>query len=222
MMLFQVDPMATLETGGRDLARTQNALKQRKNTLSWYPTQPPRPWRGAVTRLLKLLRVALLIAVLSLDIYLSVKVIPLLYRASFPHHTQITNGQFMKIKFSPLPDRMTVRVLLVPQSEQRYDTLGDWIWTGTGLEIRLSREFCERDPRYGALLLVHEFVEAMLCRSTGISTRQVDAFDMRFVGDGEPGDDPSAPYHYQHQAAEAAERALAAELGVNWRRYMRS
>jgi len=221
-MRLQVDPMASFETSGRALPQIPDAPKQRKNMHSWYPAHRPRPWREAVMRLLKLPRVALLIAVASLDICLSVKAVPVLYRTSFQHRTQAINGQFMKIKFSPLPDRITVRVLLVPQKEQRYDTLGDWIWTGTTLEIRLSREFCERDPHYGALLLVHEFVEAMLCRSTGISTRQVDAFDMHFGGDGEPGDDPSAPYHNQHQAAEAAERALATELGVNWRRYIGS
>ncbi len=83
-------------------------------------------------RLLKILRLALLIAVLSMDIYLSVKVDsrPLQGIVS-EHRTQTTSGQFMKINFGPLPDRMTVRVLLVPQSEQRYDTLGDWVWTGT-------------------------------------------------------------------------------------------
>lgn len=221
-MRVQVDPMATLEKSGRALSRTQDSLKQRKSALCWIPAHRPERCGRPRTRLLKLLRGVLLVAVLSMDIYLSVKAIPVLYRLSFQHRSQASSGPLMKTKFGPLPDRITIRVLLVPQSEQRYDTLGDWVWTGTGLEIRLSREFCERDPRYGALLLVHEFVEAMLCRSTGISTLQVDAFDMRFGGDGEPGDDPSAPYHYQHQAAEAAERALAAELGVNWRRYMGS
>ncbi|MGO9062160.1 MAG: hypothetical protein ACLQU2_33070 [Candidatus Binataceae bacterium] len=168
-----------------------------------------------------MLRGALLIAVLIMDIYLSAKAIPALLGPAFHDRLQPTTVPLMKIKFGSLPDRMTVRVFLVAQKHQRYDTLGDWIWTETGLDIRLSREFAEQDPRYGALLLVHEFVEAMLCRSTGVSTGQVDAFDMSFKGDGEPGDDPSAPYHRQHRAAEAAERALAAELGVNWRRYLR-
>jgi hypothetical protein len=75
----------------------------------------------------------------------------------------------------------------VPQKEQRYETLGDWIWKGSRLEIRLSREFTQRDPRYGVLLLTHELLEALLCRSAGISTQQVDAFDVSFKGEGEPG-----------------------------------
>jgi hypothetical protein len=222
MMRIQVGPMATLEKNGSALSRRQAALKQRQSALCWTPVYRPERRARPLRRLLKLLRGATLVAVLSMDIYLAVKAIPVLYKSSFPNRLQATSGPLMKTKFSPLPDQITVRVLLVPQSEQRYDTLGDWVWTGTRLEIRLSREFCKRDPRYGALLLVHEFVEAMLCRSTGISTLQVDTFDMRFGGDGEPGDDPSAPYHYQHQAAEAAEKALAAELGVKWSRYIGS
>jgi hypothetical protein len=124
--------------------------------------------------------------------------------------------------FRPLPQRITIRVFVVPQREQRYQTAGDWTWTRTRLEIRLSRELAEQDPRYGVLLLVHELVEAMLCRSAGISTRQVDVFDMAFKGDGEPGDDVSAPYHHQHRMAEVVERALAGRLGVKWRQYTAS
>lgn len=179
-----------------------------------------RGGRAGRVRELRLLRGALLVAVLIMDIYLSAKMIPALWGLASHDLPQPNSVPLMKIKFGSLPDQMTVRVFLVEQKNQRYDTLGDWIWTETGLDIRLSREFAQRDPRYGALLLVHEFVEAMLCRSTGISTRQVDAFDMSFTGDGEPGDDPTAPYHRQHQMAEAVERVLASQLGVNWRRYL--
>jgi len=126
----------------------------------------------------------------------------------------------MKKNLRPLPKAFTVRVQFVAQGEQRYNTLGDWIWRGSQLNIRLSREFAQEDPRYGVLLVTHELVEALLCRGAGISTRQVDAFDMAFKGNGEPGDEPSAPYHRQHRMAEAAERALAAALGVKWRQYL--
>ena len=199
--------------------KSDGAFSLTQNALNQCPECRTGRGRG-IRRLLKLLRGALLIAVLILDICLSAKAIPALWSV-FHERSQPTPVPLMNIKFDSLPDQMTVRVFLVAQKNQRYDTLGDWIWTETGLDIRLSREFAQQDPRYGALLLVHEFVEAMLCRITGVSTRQVDTFDMSFAGDGEPGDDPSAPYHRQHRAAEAAERALAAELGVNWRRYLR-
>jgi len=46
-----------------------------------------------------------------------------------------------------------------------------------------------------------------------------DLFDIQFEGDGEPGDDPKAPYHRKHQWASRLERMFAAELGVDWGKY---
>jgi hypothetical protein len=102
---------------------------------------------------------------------------------------------------------------MLPQQKQRYQTEGDWLWKDNTLEIRISREVGEQDPRYNTLMFVHELVEALLCRGAGIAAARVDAFDMVHQKGGEPGDDPSAPYHRQYVAAEAAERALADQLG---------
>jgi hypothetical protein len=113
-----------------------------------------------------------------------------------------------------------VRLRVIPESEQRYQTSGDWQWRADTLEIRLSREVADEDPRYGTLLLVHELIEALLCRGAGVSGAAVDAFDISHPDASEPGDDPAAPYHRQHRAAEAAERALADQLGVNWDKYL--
>jgi hypothetical protein len=109
---------------------------------------------------------------------------------------------------------------VLPQSEQRYDTEGDWLWAENTLEIRISREVGDEDPRYALLMFAHELVEALLCRSMGVTAPEVDAFDTLHQGDGEPGDLPSAPYHWQHMAAEAAERALAEQLDVDWESYL--
>lgn len=121
--------------------------------------------------------------------------------------------------FVPLPPDLAVRLRILPHHEQRYDTEGDWIWRDDTLEIRISREVGEQDPRYGLLLFVHELVEALLCRGSGITTACVDAFDLAYRG-GEPGEDPAAPYHRQHLSAEAAERALAERLGIDWEAYL--
>lgn len=122
--------------------------------------------------------------------------------------------------FKPLPNDLKVRLRVLPREQQRYDTEGDWLWSGDTLEIRLSREAGDDDPRYTILLLTHELIEALLCRSAGITQAQVDAFDMSYQGEDEPGDDAAAPYHRQHVAAEAAERALARQLGVDWNEYI--
>lgn len=122
--------------------------------------------------------------------------------------------------FQSIPDDLVVRLHVLPQREQRYDTEGDWLWADNTLEVRISREVSEEDPRYGMLMFVHELVEALLCRSMGVTAAQVDSFDLLHQGDGEPGELRSAPYHGQHMAAQAAERALADQLAVDWERYL--
>ncbi len=122
--------------------------------------------------------------------------------------------------FKAIPDDLVVRLRVLPREQQRYDTAGDWIWNGNNLEVRVSKEAAEEDPRYTTLIFTHELIEALLCRSAGVTQEQVDAFDMSYQGDDEPGDDPKAPYHRQHLAAEAAERELARKLGVDWHEYM--
>ena len=122
--------------------------------------------------------------------------------------------------FQTIPDDLVVRLHVLPQREQRYDTEGDWLWADNTLEVRISREVGEDDPRYGMLMFVHELVEALLCRSMGVTAAQVDSFDLLHQGNGEPGELRSAPYHRQHMAAQAAERALADQLAVHWERYL--
>ena len=124
------------------------------------------------------------------------------------------------VSFHGIPHELVVRLQVVPQREQRYDTEGDWLWADNTLEVRISREVGDDDPRYGLLLFVHELMEALLCRSMGVTPAQVDAFDRLHQRDGEPGELQCAPYHQQHMAAQAAERALADELGVDWEKYL--
>jgi hypothetical protein len=81
------------------------------------------------------------------------------------------------------------------------------------------------DWRREALVAVHELVEALICKHAGVTTEQVDEFDMNFEAtrkdgdDSEPGDDPKAPYYRQHQIATVIEKLLSVELGVNWTDY---
>lgn len=184
----------------------------------------PRPataWKRAAVVLLKVARIVVPTAAVAVTLhFLFLETMAALGPMVQTGPSPATSAPLMKNDLKPMPARITVQILFVAQKEQRYETLGDWTWNGSQLDIRLSREFARKDPRYGILLLTHELVEALLCRSAGISSRQVDAFDIAFKGDGEPGDDPSAPYHQQHLWAEAAQRALAGELGVEWRRYL--
>jgi hypothetical protein len=113
---------------------------------------------------------------------------------------------------------MKIIVETIPHDKQRYDTAGDWFWTGNDLNIRVSYM---DDWRHVAAVAVHELVEVLLCRNKGIGQAQVDVFDTTYKGDGEPGDDPQAPYRDEHCYATAVERMLIAAFGISWDEYDR-
>ena len=63
------------------------------------------------------------------------------------------------------------------------------------------------------LIALHEMIEARLCFKAGVTQGAVDSFDAAFTGEGEPGDDPAAPYRKQHRAAMLIEHATALFMG---------
>ena len=102
----------------------------------------------------------------------------------------------------------------IPHSEQRYDTLGDWIVDADGnLTIRASEDAGE-DQAF--LVALHELVEFWLCRKEGVSQEAVDDWDRSFIA---PADDPGAepgdwgPYQVQHRRACLVEFLVASFLG---------
>ena len=118
---------------------------------------------------------------------------------------------------------MNITIKTIPHNAQRYDTCGDWWFDEAGdLEIRVSDM---GNWKYEALVAFHELAEVLLCKDRGITTEMVDAFDMAFeakreVGNvDEPGDDPACPCRKEHFFATTVERALSAELGVDWSAY---
>lgn len=120
---------------------------------------------------------------------------------------------------------MNINIKTIPHKEHRYPTVGDWWFEKDGtLQIRVSKL---GNWRYEALIVVHELVEVLICKHARVTQKQVDKFDMMFEnereqglhGDEEPGDDPDAPYKFQHGIATGVERILAVMLGVCWRKY---
>lgn len=85
------------------------------------------------------------------------------------------------------------------------------------------------DWRYSMLIAFHEMAEALLCKKDGVKEEDVTAFDVSFenlreehptlIGEVEPGDMESAPYHEQHKRATNLEQMLAIGLDVSWREY---
>jgi hypothetical protein len=116
----------------------------------------------------------------------------------------------------------------IPHAEQRYPTVGDY-WEEPGREVFPTRheirvsEMQNRD--YEFLVALHELVEMYLCLKHGISEESITAFDKDFEANrmpgnfDEPGFDSAAPYYEEHKFATVVEKAVAAELGVNWDHY---
>jgi hypothetical protein len=118
---------------------------------------------------------------------------------------------------------MKIVIETIPHEQQAYPTVGDWRFDADGtLQIKVSKL---SDPRYEALIAVHELVEVLICKHEGIETETVDKFDKEFEAKrgpdnfDEPGDESTAPYAKQHCIATGVERILAAELGVSWKIY---
>lgn len=136
------------------------------------------------------------------------------------------------IEFITIEGKQHMKILIetIPHDQQRYDTVGDWQWEDITnanppeqlLHIRVSKM---SDWRYEMLVGIHEAVEALLCKRSGITEEQVDAFDLSYKhvrqpgNRSEPGDDPHAPYFQQHQYATRIERQLSLALNVNWQLY---
>ncbi len=104
---------------------------------------------------------------------------------------------------------MKITIETIPHLEQRYNTCGDWVFDSDGnLTIRVSDT---GNWRYGACLALHELVEALLCKSSGVTTEQVDVFDINWKPFGsfeEPGEDPRAPYFAEHNQAVLIEQQV--------------
>lgn len=130
---------------------------------------------------------------------------------------------------------MKINLEVIPHSEQRYITCGDWFIDNEGiLQIRASDTGCKS---YNFLLLKHELNEALTFlfrRSGGLNflskqaQEAADVFDIdyekrRAPGEyGEPGYETLAPYYYEHMLASADEHATAALLHVNYNDYERA
>lgn len=121
---------------------------------------------------------------------------------------------------------MNIEIKKIPDSKQRYPTVGDYWFDPNGdIHIRIS-DMQNKD--YEFLVAVHELVEAYLTQKRGITEDSISAFDIKFEEerqaglhgiDEEPGYAHNAPYKNEHFIAEAIERIVANQLGVDWGAY---
>lgn len=77
------------------------------------------------------------------------------------------------------------------------------------------------DDISNAAILLHEFIEVMMCWIHGVKEEDVSRFDKEWFtekhgDDEEPGHDPAAPYHEWHLVAERFEREFIVQSGMMW------
>lgn len=112
---------------------------------------------------------------------------------------------------------MNVHVEFLPADRMRYGgTAGDYYETPAGIFFDILDQGDETD---NLLVLAHELCEFICVKAKGIPIPQIDAFDQAFQGDGEPGDDPKAPYKHEHSIAVCVERLLCGYIGKDWTTY---
>jgi hypothetical protein len=69
----------------------------------------------------------------------------------------------------------------IPHDAQKYDTVGDWHFSGAGVAASTHVTVSTLSTReHEILVAVHELIEAELCRKAGITPEQVTAFDEAF------------------------------------------
>src|SRR5438132_11206958 len=112
---------------------------------------------------------------------------------------------------------MTIRIDTIAENECRYRTVGDWRIDENG-DIAIQ-VVAMGDERYELLIAIHEMIEATLCKRDGVTTKQVDQYDLTHQNDDDPGLNHEAPYHDQHMVAFAVEILMAKVLGVDWVEY---
>ena len=126
--------------------------------------------------------------------------------------------------------RRLIEINVIPHSEQRYDSWADWQVAADGQLAITTSELPKPDWRYDYLSVIHELLEATLCRHQGITQADVDAFDIdyesrRMAGQthaacgceitDDPGSDKHAPYREAHLYACSVEYGLARLLDVD-------
>lgn len=122
---------------------------------------------------------------------------------------------------------LNIHIKTIPDTEQRYDTSGDYQKQDDGSLLITVSDM--QDSRHEFLIALHELVESYLCEQRGVTIEAIDAFDMEYEKNrapddqtSEPGNHPDAPYHREHMFAIEIEKKMAEELGVDWDEYKKS
>lgn len=118
--------------------------------------------------------------------------------------------------------KQIISVQVIPHEAQAYETVGNYSTVDGCLTVQVSN-MGNRDFEF--LVVIHELVEAYLCRRRGITDEAITEFDIAFEAArkpgnlSEPGDSRDACYNNEHCVATAVERLVCSALGLSWQDY---
>jgi hypothetical protein len=120
---------------------------------------------------------------------------------------------------------MKIVIETIPHKKHRYCTVGDyWIEKDGTIQVRVSK----MNDKYERAVILHELFE-LFSVIDSIPLNSIDEFDIAFealrkkypkiIGDMEPGDMVSAPYHQAHIYATEIEKMFCTLNGIDWNKY---
>lgn len=104
------------------------------------------------------------------------------------------------------------KIKVIERGTSRYPTVGDY-YEENGTHIITVEN--TGDEFLNDLVALHELAELIMTKHNRIPISEIDNFDKQYKGD-EPGDDESAPYYKEHQAASTIERILCIACKKDW------
>jgi len=116
-----------------------------------------------------------------------------------------------------------ILIEIIPHSEQRYETVGDYFLRSDGIFVIRVSEM--KDWRYCAMVAIHELAEVYLTEHHEVSEETITQFDEAFEANrlkgnlDEPGDAVDCPYRDDHCFATSIERMMCAAFGLSWKEY---
>jgi len=108
---------------------------------------------------------------------------------------------------------MKIYLETIPESEQRYPTLGDYYYDGEVLRIKVSKQV---NPWYDYMIAIHELTEVMLTEYRGIEEKQILEWDLNHDESEDPGAIVGAPYYDDHMFCLNIEKQICSYLGIDW------
>jgi hypothetical protein len=107
-------------------------------------------------------------------------------------------------------------IRFVPQSQQTYETLGDYWDKGDHVLFHISDT---GNDNYNRAIMHHELWEYFEMIKRGVTAEDTCVFDIANPNADDPGMLPDAPYHREHCQADVIERMCIVMSGEDWALY---